>query len=234
MRMDSINVILTVWKRDNLEKQLNAIQNQTANINDVYVYQNESHIDVDRFKDKYKFKHVHSKDMNFKFHGRFTLPLLFDTKYTAIFDDDTIPNKNWLSHCQQLCEKDNCIVGANCRRQDGFGAGLCDGKFNTVPLEGDLVGHCWFFKTEWIHYMWREPAPTFDNGEDLHFSAACKIHGGIKSYLATQTPGDEDSWGDTESALGIDEHATWRRPDHNPIRAKLYEYWVDKGLEVAK
>ena len=37
-----INVILTVWKRDNLEEQLEAISKQTANISDVYVYQNES------------------------------------------------------------------------------------------------------------------------------------------------------------------------------------------------
>ena len=71
-----INVILTVWKRNNLEEQLEMISKQTADISDVYVYQNESHFDISHLKSKYNFKHVHSKDMNFKFHGRFTLPLL--------------------------------------------------------------------------------------------------------------------------------------------------------------
>ena len=92
----SISVILTVWKRDNLEEQLQAIKNQTADVSDIYVYQNESHVDIEYLKEKYEFKHIHSKDFNFKFHGRFTLPLLFDTEYTAIFDDDTVPNKKWL------------------------------------------------------------------------------------------------------------------------------------------
>ena len=230
--MSDITVILTVYKRNNLEQQLQRLYNQTVDISNIYVYQNESHVNIESLKEQYDFKHIHCKDVNFKFHGRFTLPLLFDTKYTAIFDDDTMPNKDWLSHCKKLCDKNNCIVGANCRRKSGYVAGLCDGKFNEEPIEADLVGHAWFFKTEWIHYMWREAAPTFDNGEDLHFCAACKIYGGIRSYLAPQKKDDPDCWGDVDTALGHDEHAAWRRKDHNSQRVDLYDYWVEKGLEV--
>ena len=46
----SISVILTVWKRDNLEEQLQAIKNQTADVSDIYVYQNESHVDIEYLK----------------------------------------------------------------------------------------------------------------------------------------------------------------------------------------
>ena len=49
-----INVILTVWKRNNLEKQLQAIQKQTADVGEIYVYQNEQHVNVDNLKEKYK------------------------------------------------------------------------------------------------------------------------------------------------------------------------------------
>ena len=230
--MSDISVILTVWKRENLAKQLECIKNQTVDISDIYVYQNESHIDITYLKDKYNFKHIHSKDVNFKFHGRFTLPLLFSTTYTAIFDDDTMPNKGWLDHCKKLCEEKNCILGANCRRRTGFGAGLCDGKFNNDLVEGDIVGHSWFFKTSWIHYMWREPAPTFENGEDIHFCAACKIHGGIRSYLPPQSKNDPDSWGDAQYSLGNDEYATWKRKGHTSDRFAIYDYWIEKGLEV--
>ena len=229
---DKITVILTVWKRHNLEDQLIAIQNQTADIDQIYVYQNESHVDISHLKDRYNFKHVHSKDMNFKFHGRFALPLLFETKYTAIFDDDTIPNKGWLQHCKNLCDNKNCIVGANCRNNDGTGYGLCDGTLNDEPIKCDIVGHCWFFKTEWIHHMWREPAFTFDNGEDIHFCAACQIYGGIDSYLPTQTRIDIENWGDTKPILGSDNNATWRQPDHNSLRKDLYDYWVSKGWRI--
>ena len=231
---DKITVILTVWKRHNLEEQLIAIQNQTADIDEIYVYQNESHVDISHLKDRYNFKHVHSKDMNFKFHGRFTLPLLFSTKYTAIFDDDTIPNKGWLQHCKNLCDSKNCIVGTNCRNHDGTGCGLCDGVLNAEPVKCDIVGHCWFFKTEWIHHMWREPAITFENGEDIHFCAACKIYGGIDSYLPSQTRIDIDNWGDTKPILGTDDHATWKKSNHDSLRFDLYDYWVSKGWRTTK
>ena len=230
---DKINVILTVWKRHNLEEQLEAIFNQTADIDTVYVYQNESHVDITHLKSKYDFQHVHMRDTNFKFHGRFTLPLLFETKYTAIFDDDTIPNKGWLQHCKNLCDEKNCIVGANCRNYNGKGScGLCDGILNTEPVKCDIVGHCWFFKTEWIHHMWREQAFTFENGEDIHFCAACQIYGGIDSYLPSQTQTDVDNWGDTKPMLGTDEIATWRKPEHNSTRDQLYRHWISKGWKT--
>ena len=232
--MGDINVILTVWKRDNLEEQLHAISSQTANVGDVYVYQNESHVDISKLKTKYKFKHVHSEDMNFKFHGRFTLPLLFDSEYTAIFDDDTIPANNWLSHCKELCDEKNCIVGANCRNHNGFGCGLCDGMFNDNPIKCDIVGHCWFFKTTWINYMWRESAPTFDNGEDIHFCASCQIHGNIETYLPTQTINEKHNWGDINPTLGVDQHATWNTPTHNDIRSFLYDYWKERGWKCKR
>lgn len=230
--MDEISIILTVWKRNNLEEQLIAIDNQTANIDKVYVYQNESHVDISFLKDKYDFNHVHSKDVNFKYHGRFVLPLLFSTEYTAIFDDDTIPNRRWLEHCKRLCDQRNCIVGANCRNYNGISCGLCDGKFNIEPIRGDIVGHFWFFKTKWIHYMWREAAPTFENGEDIHFCASCQIHGGIDSYIPTQTPDDPDAWGDTRPDLGKDLHAAWRKKNHDSLRYQLYRYWTLKGWRI--
>jgi len=226
--MNDISVILTVWKRDNLKEQLDAILNQTANINEIYVYQNESWVDISELKSKYNFTHIHS-DKNFKFHGRFVLPLLFDTKYTAIFDDDTIPAKNWLSHCKELCDEKNCIVGSNYRNYNGNSGGLCDGKFNNKPVMGDIVGHCWFFKTKWIHHMWRNEAYTFENGEDIHFCASCKIYGGIDSYLPTQTKEEKHNWGDTNPVLGTDEHSTWKTHTHNSIRTELYHHWQKKG-----
>jgi hypothetical protein len=225
-----INVILTVWKRNNLEKQLQAIQKQTADVGEIYVYQNENHIDINHLKEKYKFKHVHSKDVNFKFHGRFTLPLLFDSKYTAIFDDDTISNPKWLQHCKELCDEKNCIVGANCRNYNKTGCGCGDGNVNHIKC--DIVGHCWFFKTEWIHYMWREKPPTYDNGEDIHFCASCKIHGDIDSYFPSQPPGDPDVWGDVMQNLGVDEHATFKKRGHNDVRFGLYDYWIAKGWKT--
>ena len=55
---DNTTVILTVWKRNNLEEQLKSVLNQTSELADIYVYQNESHIDISHLKNQYNFKHV--------------------------------------------------------------------------------------------------------------------------------------------------------------------------------
>lgn len=232
-KKDSISVILTVWKRDNLERQLEAICKQTANIDEIYVFQNENHVDIENLKQKYNFKHVHSKNTNFKFHGRFTLPLLFDTEYTAIFDDDTIPNKKWLEHCIETIKNKNCIVGANARKYNDDSFDPFVG--NREPIKCDIVGHCWVFRTEWIHYMWREKPPTYENGEDIHFCSTCKIYGGIDCYYPAQKNEETDTWGDTQRHLGADEFATWRNfTNHDSLRYSLYEYWFQKGWNVEK
>ena len=221
-----INVILTVWKRNNLEEQLEAISKQTADISEVYVYQNESHVDISHLKSKYNFNHVHSKDMNFKFHGRFTLPLLFTSEYTVIFDDDTIPNVGWLKHCLEVSKKRNCIVGGNGRNYSGIGDRDCCGGHEDVAV--DIVGHCWFFKTEWIHHMWRDPVVTFDNGEDIQLCASAKVYGDIDSYFPSQS--SPEIWGDIkQQQLGVDEHASFKRGGHTETRQKLYEHWMRKG-----
>jgi len=224
--MDNISVILTVWKRNNLEEQLRRIYAQTVDISDIYVYQNECHIDISHLKEKYNFKHIHSKDVNFKYHGRFTLPLLFETKYTVIFDDDTMPNPRWLEYCVEVCEEKNCIVGGNCRNYNG--KNFTCGSRTTEHTKCDMVGHCWFFKTDWIHYMWREKPPTYETGEDINFTCTCSLFGGIDSYFPAQPINRPEVWGDSQEHLGMDEHASYKIANHE-FRLSLYEYWMNKG-----
>ena len=54
---------------------------------------------------------VQSKHRNYKFHGRFALAVLFDTEYTVVFDDDTIPQPKWLEVSTSLSGQKNAIVG---------------------------------------------------------------------------------------------------------------------------
>ena len=118
---DQITVIMTVWKRDNYRLQLEHIKNQSNRPHQIWIYQNESHVDIDisdEEKNEYNISIIQSRDINFKFHGRFVLPLLCDTEYCVIFDDDTIPGSRWLSHALSTSQKHNCIVGANGRTLD--------------------------------------------------------------------------------------------------------------------
>ena len=56
--MNDISVILTVYKRNYIDEQLRRIYAQTVDISNVYVYQNESHIDISHLKEKYDFKQL--------------------------------------------------------------------------------------------------------------------------------------------------------------------------------
>jgi hypothetical protein len=65
-------VVLTQYKRNNLEKQLEQINNQTLKPDYLVVFQNENHVDISYLKEKYNFIHVKS-DFNTKFFGRFAI-----------------------------------------------------------------------------------------------------------------------------------------------------------------
>ena len=51
-------VVLTQYKRNHLEKQLCAINNQTIKPDYLVVFQNESHVDIIHLKEKYKFNKI--------------------------------------------------------------------------------------------------------------------------------------------------------------------------------
>tara|TARA_Y100000385_G_scaffold224978_1_gene235305 strand:+ start:752 stop:1483 length:732 start_codon:yes stop_codon:yes gene_type:complete len=235
--MSDIAVILTVWKRNNLSEQLQRIIRQTEKPSRIIIFQNENHLTIDipeDVKTKHNVQVIQSKDFNFKFHGRFTIPLILDSEYCAIFDDDTMPNKNWLKNCLETSKRLNCIVGANGRNLSKEGRYLCFGDGAAVEQETkvDFVGHCWFFKTEWIRNMWRDKHFSYENGEDIHLAASCKVHQNIDCYVPRMPTKDESCWGDTQGWLGMDEHASYKKNEHQETRHSIITSWVKKGWKL--
>jgi hypothetical protein len=237
--MNDITVILTVWKRNNLAEQLDRIVNQTKKADRIIIYQNENHLNIDfpeALKKEYNIQIIQSKDFNFKFHGRFTIPLLLDTEYCAIFDDDTMPNENWLQNCLETSKRLNCIVGANGRTvaKEGYYIGTGDGNAVEQETKVDFVGHCWFFKTEWIRNMWRDKHFSYENGEDIHLAASCKVYQDIDCYVPRMPMKDQSLWGDTKPVLGTDEHASYKKNNHTETRNNIIKAWVEKGWKLTQ
>lgn len=238
---DAITVILTFWKRDNFELQVDHILRQSMKPKQIWAYQNESHIDLSSKPidtQGIPLSFVHSKDLNFKFHGRFTLPLLCDTEYTAIFDDDSIPGSRWFENCLRLIKERNCIVGANGRKikkdfmsiQSGhWQEGIGGPDFTDADTRVDFVGHAWFFKSDWTRNIWKDRPFSWDSGEDIHFSAACKIYENVDSYVPYMPADDLSLNGDSMWRLGNDIHAAWRNSNHQHIRKQIVSYWISKG-----
>ena len=230
IKLSSLTVILTVWKRNYLEDQLQSIYNQTSDIDEIIVYQNESHLDISDLRERYGFTHIHNVNKNFKFHGRFTLPLVLNTDYVAIFDDDTIPNPGWLEYAVNKSRELNSIIGANGRFSHIKVGGIDFGAFNTEDVEVDFVGHCWVFKRDWVKNFWREDQVTLDNAEDIQFCASLKVNGGIRSFVPAQPKDNPAIWSDPHNCvLGDDDLASYKQQGHSDLRENVMGYWKDRG-----
>jgi len=238
----TISIILTMYKRDTLEMQLSAILNQTWKPSEILIWQNESHV-LPKLSNELMsactsaeipLRHVHSS-FNFKFHGRFTLPLVLLSDYVAIFDDDTIPGPMWLENCLNTSVQYDCAVGGNGRTVKDMETMSLTGPAGFEARESveqvDWIGHCWFFKREWIHHMWAHSPSTLENGEDIHFSASLSL-AGIPSYCPAQPIADRRLWGDLVTKFHGDDHASYKKPGHTSLRAEIVKHWVEKGWKL--
>tara|TARA_Y100000816_G_scaffold134770_1_gene95235 strand:- start:132 stop:839 length:708 start_codon:yes stop_codon:yes gene_type:complete len=226
-------VVLTQWKRNNLEQQLKHVSNQKdITIDYLIVFQNENHIDISNIKSKYNFIHINS-DYNTKFFGRFAYLFTFPIDLCIVLDDDIMPAplcfKNYISQCISK----NAIIGGNGR----FGQLSPYKKQLTQPsdvglrkgLKVDFVGHLWCFKKEWLYYMFGTKPYTYDTGEDMHFCFSAKINGNIESYVGEQlhvlTISDL-----SYNKLASDQFASYITTKKE-LRIAIEQYWLDKGLK---
>ena len=245
---NSITVILNCYRRpENLEEQIASIKNQTVDVDQVWVWVNY-HEDNDGVDfSQFDCDKVIRNDFNWKFYGRFAGALLSSSKYVAMFDDDTIPGSEWLENCLQTMKTSEGILG-------GAGVILDGSKYtghkrfgwssqNEDTVEVDLVGHAWFFKREWLKYLWMEKPFTWDNGEDIQFSYCCQKYGGIKTYCPPHPKSNLNMFSSLKGyQLGVDEKATSRSRNHSVFYAQrdacvknaIMNGWIPVQMAMAK
>jgi hypothetical protein len=212
--VSDITVILNAYRRPyNLKMQVDALRNQTKPPKQIWLWVND-HEDNHGFDFKsLGVDRIFHNDFNWKFYGRFAGALLADTEYVALYDDDTIPGKKWHENClKTMCTHEGILGsagiilnGSRYVQHDRCGWPTQ----NSITTEVDLVGHAWFFKREWLKYLWQEKPVTWDNGEDIQFAFMAKIHGGIPTYCPPHPPEDIEFHGSIlGNELGIDNKAT--------------------------
>jgi len=224
-----------------LEKQIDAVLNQSITVlpENIHVWYNAS--DVEQFPPNSNSIKTYNCNWNTKFFGRFTLPLLCNTEYVAIFDDDLLPGKDWLR---------NCINTMNTKGHNGImgGSGILVGdlsrKFvkygwngihNTEPQRVDFVGQAWVFRNEWSKYMWYEKPYSWDNGEDIMFAYLAQKYGGINSFVPPHPEDNTDLWCTStriSMEVGRDENASWRRGGHTQIRKEIITHCINNGWKI--
>ena len=73
----------------------------------------------------------------------------------VFFDDDTIPGKKWFENCLETIKQNEGLLGTQGLRfksKTRYSPNICIGWDNpNIKTEKvDIVGHCWFFKREWL------------------------------------------------------------------------------------
>lgn len=228
-------VILTQYKRNHIEKQLEILSNQSKKPDYLVVFQNENHVDITKLKEKYNFIHIKS-DYNTKFFGRFASCFTFPVDVCIVMDDDIIPGKNFVENYVNQCIELNAIIGGNGR----FGYFNKNKYKLSQPKETgirknyklvDFVGHIWCFKKEWLHYMFSNSPYTYDTGEDMHLCYSAKVLGNIKSYTGKQF-NNEESCDITSNQLASDEFSSYKTTNVE-LRKNIEKNFIDKhGLKL--
>lgn len=244
-----VTVILTVWKRNHLEEQVQALMAQSVPVKNVWIYQCGDHIQVADCLEKHPFlERVHST-INLKYFGRFSLAQHATSTYTWILDDDVIPSARWVETCINTSEKHNAIIsdvgrviipiptyfsgeapGAVAFKQEYIG----DRSASAHPRMNhwgedtvvDFGCHGWFLRTEWLKHFWKIWPSTFENGEDIHLSAACKIFAGVATVVPRQTP--PEICGNLRNDYGSDENASWTKAGFYEQRIGVVKHLIQE------
>ena len=112
IKKETITVILNCYRRpEYLEEQIKSIKQQTIQPKEIWIWVNyhEDNSGIDF--SKYNVDKVIKNDYNWKFYGRFAGAMLSDSKYIAMFDDDTMPGKKWFENCMNTMKETEGILG---------------------------------------------------------------------------------------------------------------------------
>lgn len=242
-----ITAILTCYKRPHLlREQIDALKNQSVPPKEIWVWINEPDrhdFDYEKIKMGLPFDvKIFDCNHNWKFYGRFAAAMLADTEYVALFDDDTIPGKDWLSNCLTTMNRTPGILG-------GVGCVLPGDRYyghervgwshpNEETREVDLVGHAWFFKRDWLQYLWREKPFMWDNGEDIQFSYMAQKYGNIKTYVPPHPVTKPEMHSSLKGMkYGIDDVATSNTRNHEVFynqRDECVRNAIKNGWKILK
>jgi hypothetical protein len=235
---------MNIWKRNHVKEQLLALFNQTLKPSEIWIVQCGDHVQLDEIKKQYPFLNILSSTVDLKYFGRFSFAQYVKSNYVYILDDDVIPSKNWLQECKNLCDTKNAIIASAGRiipENDFYPEKLSnvpdyfigdvsrDVPYNYCELETQVDFGCnsWFFKSNWLRDFWRVPPYSFDTGEDIHFSAVCKIASGTPTIVPAQI--DEVLNGNLKKWYGHDDMASWKQSDFLPQRAGILQNMIEKN-----
>lgn len=202
-----IVIVLSVWKRNNLEKQLFQIKEQSILKNkktNIIIFQNSNHINVGNIIYKWKKTGMFSDKVDICFiqspietgyFGRFIIPLtssIRSNSYFIICDDDVIWGRRYFENMLRvvdegsLATRNGRIIDKNFKENSPVSKAwrkniqVCYNE----DIEYDFGGQIWAGRISWLRKAWNHIPFSLENSEDFWISAA------LKSFynITTKTP----------------------------------------------
>ena len=232
--MNGITAIMSSYERPgNMQRQYNCLQAQSVPPKDILMFHNQGSKGIADLPVK-----TIRANHNFLYYGRFAMALLAKTEFVCVFDDDTIPGESWFANCLETMRDHEGLLGTVgvtiYRSGDTFKwkkTGWC--KPNQNVVEVDFVGHCWFFKREWLWALWRESIPCWSNGEDIFFSSMVQKYLGLNTYVPPHPVDHKEYWGSIDGELGGDPVASYKRnPNHYDQRIQCIRTAIENGWNL--
>ena len=236
-----ITAILTVYKRSQyLAMQIEALRAQSKPPAEIWVWCNDNDSDAEDFSGL--ADRVIVSNSNWKFWGRFAMANMVRTRYVALLDDDILPQPEWLQNCLDTVDAgfDGILGGSgvilpadggySSKHKVGW-----NGHHYDEPAEVDLVGHAWFFDKSHLQYIWREAPSSWENGEDIHFSAMALKHGNIKTWVPPHPESKPEQWccrPDFGKMAGRTSTATHKSEGHHQTRDEVVDTCRAGGWEI--
>ena len=240
LRNDSnVTAIINGYKRAaNVDNIILSLFSQTYPLKSIYVWWNDP---LEASKSLFRSsRHVHHviSSSNLGVWARFTFALNVDTEFAVIFDDDTIPGLQWVENCIEhsylgLLGTVGLIYHDRLRYMNHTRFGWPNP--NDAPVQVDIVGHCWFFRREWLSSYFRDLPPTSGFsffGEDIHFSYTLQKYLGIDTYVPPHPVNSYQMWGSLNGLLGTDSHALSMTPDAASKWDIPFHYYLEQGFQL--
>ena len=201
-----IVIVLTVWKRNNLERQLTQVKYQSILKNkktNIIIFQNSNHIYIEDIVNKWKTSNNFSEYVNITFiqspietgyFGRFIIPLISTIRndsYFFICDDDVIWGNRYFENMIRVVNEGslatrngriidtNFIENIEINTSEVINKQICYNE----DIEYDFGGHIWAGRISWLRKAWNHIPFSIENSEDFWISAVLKSFYNISTKI---------------------------------------------------
>ena len=193
-----IIIVLTVWKRNNIENQL--IQNKKTNI---IIFQNSNHVNINDIVEKWKQPNIFNDQVNITFiqspietgyFGRFLIPLTSSVRGESFFficDDDVLWGNRYFENMARVITEGYFAVRTGRIIEENFhdmNVGFTIPNYDKQvcfndDIENDFGGHIWGGKISWLRKAWNHLPLSLKNCEDFWISAVLKSYYNISTKV---------------------------------------------------